>query len=130
MTSGIFDCYKTAKSQGKIDLINDDIVCVLVDSDYVPDFESDCYYTDIPEAFILSEGLLLSKYIEDNKFKAVSPILSDVEADNTTKGIVLYKDADYIEDTLLLAYMEFEIEETTDGNPVTINWNSSGIFQL
>jgi hypothetical protein len=46
------------------------------------------------------------------------------------QGIVLYRDSDYIEDTLLIAYFNFVEAVVTQGELVTIVWNEQGIITL
>ena len=97
---------------------------------YEPNFDSDIYYSDIPEDLLLSETLLLGKYIDSNIFKASQPIFESISIGNIVQGIVLYRDSDYIEDTLLIAYFNFVEAVVTQGEAVTIIWNEQGIITL
>ena len=129
-SSGIFECFKYARSVKKIDLLNDSIVVGLMLQSYEPNFDTDMYYSDIPEDLLLSETLLLGKYIDGNIFKAAQPIFESISIGDTVQGIVLYRDSDYIEDTLLIAYFNFVEAVVTQGELVTIVWNEQGIITL
>jgi hypothetical protein len=129
-SSGIFECFKYARSVKKIDLLSDSIVVGLMVQNYEPNFDSDVYYSDIPEDLLLSETLLLGKYIDSNIFKASQPIFESISIGNIVQGIVLYRDSDYIEDTLLIAYFNFLEAVVTQGEDITILWNEQGIITL
>jgi len=128
--SGIFECFKYARSIKKIDLLNDSIVVCLMLESYEPNFDNDTFYSDIPETLLLSETLLLGKYIDNNIFKAAQPIFENISVGEIVQGIILYRDADYIEDTLLIAYFNFVDLVVTQGELVTIVWNEQGIITL
>jgi len=129
-TSGIFECFKYARSVKRIDLLNDSIAVGLMLQGYEPNFDTDTYYSDIPEDMLFSETLLLGRYIDDNIFKATQPIFENISVGEIVQGIILYRDADYIEDTLLIAYFNFVELVVTQGELVTIIWNEQGIITL
>lgn len=114
------------KDRGNIDLINDDITALLVTSEYVPDFDNDQAQSDIPEAAQAVEVSLVGKTFDVNKYLADDLLINTIPTGTEIAGIVILKNTGNYDDSTLIQYMDGpEYPFTTDGSPLTIQWDRS-----
>lgn len=132
------ELYSTAKQkflQGTIDMEDDDIKVILIDtSDYTVDIDVDEFLDDIDgDAIVATSGNLSN----------VSVTLGVVDADDTTftevsgdpvDALVMYKDTGSSATSPLILYVDDAagLPITPTGDDITIQWSSSStkIFSL
>ena len=144
MASGLYLAGKSALLGGDIDLINDAVGAVLIDTSvYTPSLDTDTSLADIPEAAIFAEILITGKNIDTveitgsyySVFRADDALFPAVPTSTSTvNAIVLFKDADtFSASTLILindSAPEFPI--TPDGTDITVVWDAGndGVFRF
>ena len=132
MSSGMYEKGVASLMAGNIDLINDVISCLLIDSDfYAPNLNNDQYQSSIPEASIIAELVLTGKTIDVTKFKADDSIFTSVTGAKVD-AIIIYKTTDAKSTSELIAYIDNapEFPITPDGTNITLAWDTDGIFEL
>lgn len=118
-----------------IDLINDEIYAVLIDTAKYPDvdFTTDQYQSIVPDTAQLSEVELTGKTLDSTTFRADSPTFPNVVGD-VVDAVLIYKNTGVTNTSRLIALLteapEFPI--TPDGSDITINFSvgADGIFTL
>jgi len=133
--SGLYVKGKTNLGKSNIDLINDKLIAVLVDTSlYTLDLDNDEVQADIPEAAIISEKTISGQSWDDAIFDADDVIYNNLTSDQEVGAVIIIK---YNEDLNLsyLIYMndsapEFPIQP--DGTNFTVNWanTTNKIFKL
>lgn len=130
--------YNKAKEDflsGNIDLENDDIKAVLVDSEeYTPDQGADEDLADVPSGGrIATTGNLTGKTVTDGVFDADDETLLSVTGDQS-EALVIYKDSGVEGTSRLIAYIDTAtgLPITPNGGNIAIAWanDSSKIFKL
>lgn len=118
---------------GNIDLINDNITAILVDTTlYTADLINDEVQSDIPAAAVLSEKRLTGNTLDLSTFRADNTVFKSVQG-NQVGAVVIIKDSNSYSTSPLLAYIDApEFPITPDGSDVTITWDTGpdGIFTL
>ena len=119
---------------GNVDLINDSIVGVLVDTNlYTVDLEADATQADIPVDARIAEATITGNTLDGSTFRANDLTFNKVQG-TQVGAIVLIKDTGVYSTSTLLAYIENSTELPTvpNGEDITIRWDTgpAGIFSL
>lgn len=119
---------------GNIDLINDDIIAVLVDTEvYTVDIENDRTEDDIPEGAILAEVSLTSNTLDSTTFRANNVTFPGVEGSQAGAVVIIQND-EYVANCTLIAYLDNApgLPVTPTGEDITVNWDTgeNGIFKM
>lgn len=125
---------RTLFGTADIDWINDPIVAILVSlSTYTPDYDNDCYISDIPEAArIATSPRLLGKTMVDRIARALDVTYPILDLTTAVDAIVLAKDTTDINSSpvFLLIDSGTGLPYSTSGETCILHWNASGIFIL
>ena len=121
---------------GDIDLINDQIVCALIDlSIYTPDLANDKTLADVTEAALISERDLTGKTLDDTTFRADNSVHQNIPNTEPEIGaLLIFKNTGDL-NTSYLIYFDDEATGfpiTPDGTDVTLEWDlgANGIFKV
>lgn len=124
---------------GNIDLINDDIVALLVDTDvYTVDLDADETQADIPTAAVLAEKTITGNTLDGTTFRADEITFGGVTGDKVG-AVVIVQNTGVYDTSILLSYLDentagssalFPI--TPDGGDIVLQWDSdiNGIFKF
>jgi len=129
--------------KGEIDLTNDTILALLVNTDIYPvSINGDEYLETISlEARVATSTPLLNPTVNDGTFKADNTIVEEVSG-IPVQALVIYKEGTNEENSPLIAYIDTQIETVSgvlteipltfqpDGSDVPLNWNDEGIFSI
>lgn len=135
MTSGLYRAGVSAIMSGNIDLLNDSISAMLVDTTvYTVDLTSDSTQDDIPSAAQIAEVTLTGKTLDGTTFRASDATFTGVDSGETIGAVIIFLDTDYDSTSLLLAYIDNadEFPLTTDGTAITVAFDTgdNGVFKL
>lgn len=134
MTSGMYKHGKVELMRGNIDLINDALSVLLVDTSlYAPDLTSDESQADIPEAARLSEILVTGKSLNGAILLADNVVFPSVASTlNPVGGVVLFKDTGVYSTSTLIAFFDNapEFPITPDDTDIVIAWASGKVLEL
>lgn len=136
ITSSKYDKFSEELGNGNIDLVNDDIRAMLVNSGaYTPDFVNDEFLSDVPGgARIATMSTMLSGRtlvgpvfdIEDYTFPAVSG--------DEINGLLIYKNTGVESTSVLIAYLDngSNMPLTPEGVDILIRWSNgeNKVFRL
>lgn len=113
----------------KVDLVADDIRCVLIDTADETYNSADEFHSDLTGAGIVAtSGNLAGKTVTGGVFDANNIVIGTVSGD-TVEAVVLYKWTGTSGTSPLIAW--FDVTQfTPDGSDVTVVWNGSGIFAI
>lgn len=133
MAKFLYDKALVAFAKGEIDLLNDTIVCYLIDAaDYTVDQNNHEFLSDIPVAARVANFTLGTKTVTGaGVFDAADGVFSNVSGD-ISEAIVIVKSTG-VEATSPLIHYDDEatgLPITPVGTNINVNWNASGIFQL
>lgn len=134
MASGLYTAGVAALMGGAIDLENDTISALLIDSsEYTVDLDNDATQDDIATAAQIAEETLAGKTIDGTTFRASDVTFQNVTGDNVD-AVVIFLDTTEADTSTLLAYIDnaSEFPITPDGTNITIQWDTgaNGIFKL
>lgn len=129
MASGMYSFGITQLMRGNIDLINDDIAVVAVSSGYTPNLSSHQYQNDILGAYQIGEVNLEGNALSDTAFIANSAAIEEPTAELENNAVVVFRNTGNSATSQLIAYLEV-VPVTTDGTPMVVDWDASGIFEL
>lgn len=129
MSSQLYPKAKKALLDADIDLLVDDIRCVLIDTADETYNAADQYHSDLTGAGIVAtSGNLAGKTTTDGVFDANNIVIATVSGD-TVEAVVLYKWTGASGTSPLIAW--FDVTQfTPDGSDVTVVWNGSGLFAI
>lgn len=135
MTSGLYELGVKAIMGGDIDLINDNIYAMLIDSnEYTANLSTDENQDDIPDDAQIAEVALTGKTLDVSVFRANDAVFLSVATGQNVDAVVIFLNTDYEDTSKLIAYIDNagEFPITTDGTNVTIVWDtgSNGVFKL
>ncbi len=116
-----------------VDLINDDISIILIDTTlYTVDLDAHEKLGDIPEAAIIAERLLTGKSLDGTAFRANDPVFTAVTGEDIG-AYVIFKDTGDLNTSWLLYYDDSapEYPLPPDGTDITVNFDTgvNGIFK-
>ena len=133
MASGLYAAAKKSFLDADIDMLVDNIKCVLVDSaDYTVNLATHDFLNDVAAAGrVATSGNLASKTTTGGTFDAADVVLTTVTGDSS-EAIIVYKDSGVESTSDLIAYIDSGtgLPVTPNGGDITIQWNASGIFSL
>lgn len=135
MANALFAKAKKKLLDADIDLLVDDIKCVLVDhADDDPAVASDEFLSDIAEAGrVATSGNLANKSTTDGVFDADDVTIAAVSGDQF-ESIVIYKDTGNAATSPLIARIDTAsgLPCTPNGGDITITWDSGAnkIFKI
>ena len=135
MANGLYKKTKKLMLDGDIDLLTDDIKCVLVDTAaYAVDLAADDFLADIPVGDrIATSGNLASKSTTGGVFNADPVTFSEVTGD-VSEALVIYKDSGDAATSPLIAYIDTAtgLPVTPGGGDITVTWDTGAnkIFAL
>lgn len=117
-----------------VDLIDDNIKCVLVDHAVVtPNVATHDFLDDISSAVIATSGNLASKSVTGGVFDAADVTFTSVSGDSC-ESVVIYKDTGTASTSMLIAYIDTAtgLPITPSGGNITVTWDdgASKIFAL
>jgi hypothetical protein len=124
MASTVYKNGRVAEKRGDVDLINNDIIALLIDTDqYTPDFDNDVSQNDIPIGARLIEVSLTGNTLDGDIFRADDLQVTGLMSGNVG-AVVIIQNADTLLDTILLAYLEApELPIVADGTPINFQWD-------
>ena len=135
MTSGLYELGVQQIMGGAIDLENDSISAMLIDTaEYTVNLSTDSAQDDIPDDAQIAEVELTGKTLDGVVFRATDAVFPSVETGQTVNALVIFLDDDHADTSYLIAYIDnapsFPI--TTDDTNVTVVWDTgaNGIFKL
>ena len=134
MSNALFDHGRQHFANGDIDLINDDIRAVLIDTGvYTVDLANHEDYADLSGVVGSESPAFASKSTTAGVFDAADITFSSVSG-NTAEALVIFQNTGVAGEDLLLAYID-EIGNfplTPDGTDVEIVWSngSTKIFRV
>lgn len=127
MTAQMYATAKKSFLDGDIDLLNDDIRAILLDTGADAFNAADDFLDDIAAgARIGVTGALQSKTTTGGTFDAADITISAVSG-ATVEAVILYKHTGTESTSNLICFID-GLTLTPDGTDVTIAWNGSGIF--
>jgi len=130
--SGLYNSGITALLSGDVDLINDDITCIIVDSAYSPNYSSDQNQDDILEAYQLDEIALAGKSLVSGAFDADD--VSFLNVTGTIGGVIIYKNTGVESTSTLVAFIDdFDaVPLVADNGMIVVSWSdeSTRIFRI
>ena len=134
MASGMYISGVASMMSGDIDLLNDTISALLIDTDfYTPNLSTHTSQADIPEAAQIAELVLTGKTLDSTAFRADDAVFNSVVGSKVA-AIVLIKDTEVYETSLLICFLDNapEFPIVPDGTDITIKWDlgAEGIFKL
>ena len=129
MANVLYPKGKKALLDGDIDLLVDDIRCILVDTADETYNAADQFHSDITGAGIVAtSGNLVGKTTTDGVFDATDTILTAVTGD-PSEAIVVYKWTGTSSTSALIAWMDIATY-TPSGIDAQIRWHASGLFAI
>lgn len=137
MANNLYTKAKEAILSGGINLLNDTIKAVAVDSaDYTVALATHQYLADIPAAArVATTEALSGKSVANGVFTASNSTLASATGD-TFEAIVVYKDTGDAATSLLICYLDTAtsgLPFTPDGGNIELRWapaGSYGIFRI
>jgi hypothetical protein len=123
---------KTLLLGGDIDLLNDTIKVVAIDTaDYTYNSAHD-FLNDVAAGSRIATATLASKTISGGVFDAADVTFTSVTGD-PFEALILYKDTGVESTSPLIAYLDsgfVGLPFTPSGGDITLGWNASGIISL
>jgi len=135
MANALYDKARKAFLDKDIDMLDDNIKVVLVDTnDYTVDLAAHDFLDDIPSgARVATSGNLASKTTTAGVFDAADVTLSSVTGDQS-EALVIYRDSGSAGSSQLIAYIDTAtgLPVTPNGGDITISWDNGAnkIFKL
>lgn len=132
MASAIYPKAKEAFLKADIDLENDTIRAVLIDTGTYTYNSAHDFYNDLSGVVGTESGAFASKTFTNGTFDAADITFSAVTG-NTVEAIVIFKDTGTTTTDALIAYIDSAssgLPVTPNGGDITVTWNASGIFSL
>lgn len=132
MASAIYPKAKEAFLKADIDLENDTIRAVLIDTGTYTYNTAHDFYNDLSGVVGTESGAFASKTFTNGTFDAADITFSAVTG-NTVEAIVIFKDTGSTTTDALIAYIDSAssgLPVTPNGGDITVTWNASGIFSL
>ena len=135
MASGLYELGLKEIMSGNIDLENDNISALLIDTSlYTVDLVNHSNQDDIPDSAQIAEAALSGKTLNVTVFRASDTTFLAVPAGQDISAVILFLDTDYADTSTLIAYLDnaTEFPITPDGTDVVIVWDTgaNGIFKL
>lgn len=130
--SQLYPLAKEAFLSGDIDLLNDDIRVVLVDTaDYTYSAAHQYLSSVLAGARVATSGALGTKSVAVGVFDAADVVLSGVTGDQA-EALVVYQHTGTESTSRLIAYINAGsgLPFTPNGGDLTVSWNASGIFAI
>lgn len=121
----IFEKAKANFLKGNIDLLNNNIALVLVDSNYSPDLDNDEFQNSISPAFVIAEELVDGKEVVGSVFRANDVEFQGIATGTQINFALLVKDTGANNTSLLVAVHEFNPPIVADGNELVVNFPNS-----
>lgn len=133
MSNLIYPTIKSKFLEGEIDMLDDTIKVILIDTDNYTYAETDEFLSIIPSSAIIAiSDALTGKTVTNGIFLADNITLALVTG-NTSEALVLYKDTGDSATSPLITYIDQASEDlpiTPNGNDIDISWPATGIFCL
>lgn len=135
MANALYGPAKKAFLDGDIDLLSNDIKCVLVDqTGYTVDLTNHDFLNDIPASTrVATSGNLSSKDTTGGVFDAADVTFSSVSGDQF-EYVIIYQDTGTETTSRLIAFFDTAtgLPTTPGGGDITITWDSGSnkIFAL
>ena len=134
MANALYEKYGKLALDADLDLLVDNIKCVLVDTaTYTVDLVNHDFLDDIPAGErVATSGNMTTKTTTAGVFDADNITFSSVSGD-VSEALVIYKDTGVAATSPLIAYIDTAaagLPVTPNGGDITITWNASGIFSI
>ena len=117
---------------GEVDLVNDNLVCLLVTGEYLPDITSDESRASIPESAIVGEETISGATVLNGVFDADDVTFNSLEG-SQVYHVVICTDSPIQSQALLIALYDSPVAVITpDGSDVVIQWDDGAnkIFKI
>ena len=135
MANALYDLGRKAFLDADIDILVDNIKCVLVDTaTYTVNLATDQFLDDIPVGErVATSGNLASKTSTAGVFDAADVVFSSVTGD-VSEALVIYKDTGAAATSPLIAFIDTAtgLPATPNGGDITVTWDNGAnkIFKL
>ena len=131
MASAIYPIAKKAFLDGDIDLLNDTIRAVLVDTGTYTYNVAHDFYNDLSGVVGSESGAFGSKTTTGGVFDAADISFTAVSG-ATAEAIVIFQDTGNVATDRLIAYIDTAsgLPVTPNGGDINVAWSGSGIFSL
>lgn len=132
MASVVYPKAKEAFLKADIDLENDTIRAVLIDTGTYTYNSAHDFYNDLSGVVGSESGTFGSKTFTNGTFDAADITFTAVTG-STVEAIVIFKDTGSTSTDALIAYIDSAssgLPVTPNGGDITVSWNASGIFSL
>jgi hypothetical protein len=117
--------------KAEVDLEDDDIRCMIVDTADETYDAADEYVSDITSAGIVARSTALASktlgVVGTGVFDAADKVITGVTGDGT-EAVIIYKYNAADASAILLAWLDGTV--TPDGGNINVAFNASGIFQI
>jgi len=131
MTNRAYTPFKVLLLKGDIDLENDTIKAILIDTaDYTFDANHD-FYNDANAGAVGTPQTLANKTFTGGVFNADDVTFPTVTGD-PCEAVIVYKDTGVAGTSPLIAFIDNAVglPVTPNGGNITVQWNASGILRL
>lgn len=131
MASAIYPKAKEALLKADIDLENDTIRAVLIDTGTYTYSSAHDFYNDLSGVVGTESSAFSSKTFTNGVFDAADITFSAVTG-ATVEAIVIFKDTGNTATDALIAFIDTGtgLPVTPNGGDISVAWNASGIFSL
>lgn len=131
MASVIYPIAKKAFLDGDIDLLNDTIRAVLIDTGTYTYSAAHDFYNDLSGVVGSESGAFSGKTTTGGVFDAGDITFTAVSG-ATVEAIVIFQDTGNAATDALIAYIDSAtgLPVTPNGGDINVTWNASGIFAL
>lgn len=136
MSSGMYTQGIKQIMQGNIDLVNDSVSVMLINTDlYTPDLTVDSMLSDIPEGALISQFELTGNTLDGATFRADDTTFASIPATALKVGaVVVFNNNHTYSLSPLICFIDnaSQFPITPDGSDIILNWDTgaNGIFKL
>lgn len=132
MANGTFAAFRTAALSKQIDLLNDEIRCILIDAaNYTPNLNSHEFLSSVPSAArIVVSQALTGKSVSGGTFDANDVVFSGTSG-ASAEAVLVYQHTGVDATSRLVAWIDAGstgLPLTPNGEDITMRWNTAGIF--
>lgn len=140
MANALYNNFKEVVMEGSIDFTTNTIKLMLVTSGYTFDADHVFVSSVVPASnefadASYSRATLGTKTVtqddtdDEGVFDAADVTFSSLAGGETAAAAIIYKEVTNDADSLLIAYVD-DVDFTSNGGDVTIQWNTEGIINL
>lgn len=135
MATGLYVNGKESLGRGAIDLVNDDMILLLIDTSlYTVDLDNDVTQADIPQEAVIAERSLTGNSFQSGIFNCEDLIFPSLSSEQAVGAFIIAKNTNTLSTTRLVFYNDNapEFPITPDGTDFTIAFDNGAtkIFKL